>query len=78
LRTVRAWLAEKHVGIAQFYRVLNNRDGEHHHLLLAVTKFPLMMKPAAATLNKPPATDTWFGVTFRRTSTRAIGPTMRS
>jgi outer membrane protein assembly factor BamD (BamD/ComL family) len=45
LRTVRSWLAQKHLGIAEFYRVLNNPAGEHHHLLIAVTKFPLT--PAA-------------------------------
>lgn len=50
LRTVRSWLAEKQVGIAEFYRILNNPEGEHQHLLLAVTQYPLT--PAAERAGK--------------------------
>lgn len=40
LRTVRSWLGDKHLGIADFYLTLRNRRGEHHHLLIALNQFP--------------------------------------
>ncbi len=40
LRTVRSWLGDKHLGIADFYLILRNRRGEYHHLLIALNQFP--------------------------------------
>ncbi len=40
LATVRRWLAQKHISIANFYRTLGNTKGELTHLRLAVRDYP--------------------------------------